>query len=186
MTTPGGAGTPRKACSNFPRAWPTGFYHGVGALTNRAPALRRFAPSRCPKPSPLCGCVRVHQHMIPDDMSIPSSASLAYRGGAKRSFSTYVEEEFYEVHGSKQPNRRSGKPSITTWWHASASKRSDLVLFVASFRIKGLRLVTAQLPKKLRPSGLWAQPRVHVGNDRTSPSARVQRQSDIAVIFQLK
>src|SRR5215204_3995664 len=34
----------------------------------------------------------------------------------------------------------------------SASKRSDLVLFVAPFRIKGLRLVTALLPKKLRPS----------------------------------
>jgi hypothetical protein len=30
MSTPGGAGTLRKACSNFPRAWPTGFYHGVG------------------------------------------------------------------------------------------------------------------------------------------------------------
>jgi hypothetical protein len=42
----------------------------------------RFAPSRCPKPSPLCGCVCVHQHKIPDDMSIPSSASLAYGGGA--------------------------------------------------------------------------------------------------------
>jgi hypothetical protein len=34
----------------------------------------------------------------------------------------------------------------------SAPKRSDLVLFVAPLCIKGLRLVTAQLPKKLRPS----------------------------------
>jgi hypothetical protein len=37
-------------------------------------AARLFScspPPRCPKPSPLCGCVRVHQHMIPDDMSIP-------------------------------------------------------------------------------------------------------------------
>jgi hypothetical protein len=37
-------------------------------------AARLFScspPPRCPKPSPLCGCVRVHQHMIPDDLSIP-------------------------------------------------------------------------------------------------------------------
>ena len=44
-----------------------------------APALR-FAPSRCPKLSPLCGCVCVHQNMIPDDMSIPSSASPGLSG----------------------------------------------------------------------------------------------------------
>jgi hypothetical protein len=50
-----------------------------------APALRS-APPRFPKLSPLCGCVRVHQHIIPDDMSIPSSAPLAYRGGAMRPF----------------------------------------------------------------------------------------------------
>ena len=54
-----------------------------------APALR-FAPSRCPKPSPLCGCVCVHQNIIPDDMSIPSSASLAYRGGAMRGSVLYT------------------------------------------------------------------------------------------------
>jgi hypothetical protein len=46
-------------------------------------ALRSAVPQR-PKPSPLCDCVRVHRHMIPDEMSIPSSASLAYRGGAMR------------------------------------------------------------------------------------------------------
>src|SRR5215210_3052419 len=28
-----------------------------------------------------------------------------------------VEEEFSEVHGSKQPLRRSGKHSTTAWWH---------------------------------------------------------------------
>jgi hypothetical protein len=34
--------------------------------------------------------------MIPDDMSIPSSASLAYRGGAMLNFAI---TEFYEVRG---------------------------------------------------------------------------------------
>ena len=70
------------------RARRTGFSHGVGAPTGPrcgAPALR-FAPSRCPKPSPrqsLCraaSCVRVHQHIIPDDMSIPSPAILTLSG----------------------------------------------------------------------------------------------------------
>src|SRR5919107_4008554 len=28
-----------------------------------------------------------------------------------------VEEEFSEVHGSKQPLRRSAKHSTTAWWH---------------------------------------------------------------------
>jgi hypothetical protein len=41
------------------------------------------------------------RNIIPDDVSIPSSASLAYRGGAKRLVSNDVEEEFCEVHDSK-------------------------------------------------------------------------------------
>src|SRR5829696_3972896 len=41
--------------------------------------------------------------MCPDDMGILSPAAWPYRGGAKRPFSTYVEEEFSEVHGSKLP-----------------------------------------------------------------------------------
>jgi hypothetical protein len=47
-------------------------------------------PFAVPRPDalspPLRGCVRVHQHMIPDDMSIPSSASLTYQDGAKQTF----------------------------------------------------------------------------------------------------
>src|SRR5215218_3159746 len=43
-------------------------------------------------------------------------------------------------------------PGYGLCYTPSGSKGSDLVLFVAPFRIKGLRLVTAQLPKKLRPS----------------------------------
>src|SRR5215211_1683118 len=33
-----------------------------------------------------------------------------------------VEAEFSEVGGSKQPIRRSGKSSITTWWHPFSVK----------------------------------------------------------------
>src|SRR5215218_9659842 len=33
-----------------------------------------------------------------------------------------VEVEFSEVGGSKQPIRRSGKSSITTWWHPFSVK----------------------------------------------------------------
>src|SRR5215208_3752651 len=34
-----------------------------------------------------------------------------------RTFHTASKEEFSEVHGSKQPLRRSGKHSTTAWWH---------------------------------------------------------------------
>jgi hypothetical protein len=37
------------------------------------------------------------RNLIPGRMSIPSPASLAYRGGAKRLVSNDVEEEFSEV-----------------------------------------------------------------------------------------
>jgi hypothetical protein len=68
-----------------------------------------------------------------------------------------------------------------------------LAEFVAWIRGKLSQVVAFQLPENSRNhtwflrrvEGLWAQLLVHVGNDRTSPSARVQRQSDIAVIFQL-
>jgi hypothetical protein len=69
-----------------------------------------------------------------------------------------------------------------------------LAAFVARNRCERAQVVACQLPENSRNhtwflrrvEGLWAQPRVHVGDDRTSPSARVQRQRDIAVIFQLK
>src|SRR5215207_2601371 len=36
--------------------------------------------------------------------------------------SAWKKEEFSEVGGSKQPIRRSGKSSITTWWHPFSVK----------------------------------------------------------------
>jgi hypothetical protein len=59
-------------------------------VTSCRSVCARIAPPRCPKPSPSRTyaarplCVRVHQGLIPDDMSIPSSAVLLYRGGAMR------------------------------------------------------------------------------------------------------
>ena len=94
MTTPGGTGTryvtysynppvlsaPASIIgSEYPKSW------------YRAPTLR-FSPSRCLKPSPnrpsaVRPLVSVYTtHIIPDDKSIPSSACLAYRGGAMLNF----------------------------------------------------------------------------------------------------
>jgi hypothetical protein len=67
-----------------------------------APALR-FAPSRCSKLSPLCGCVCVHQNMIPDDLGIPLGQSWPYRGGALLNFAI---TEFSEVRYYLQAIRR--------------------------------------------------------------------------------
>jgi hypothetical protein len=80
-------------CRKATRARRIGFYHGSELPVYLAPALRS-APPRCPKLSPLCGCVRVHQHIIPDDMSAPRWRSWAYRGGAMLNFAV---TEFYEV-----------------------------------------------------------------------------------------
>jgi len=48
------------------------------------------------------------RNIIPGSMSIPSPASLAYRGGAKRLVSNDVEEEFSEVRGSNLPRPDRG------------------------------------------------------------------------------
>jgi hypothetical protein len=45
MSTPGAPGTPRIACSNFPRARPTGFYDG-----SEPPGLLGSGPSLAPVP----------------------------------------------------------------------------------------------------------------------------------------
>src|SRR5215204_3069524 len=84
MTTPGGTRTP---CQSVPATPPCSAHRllsWVGAPSYRTPALR-FAPARCPKPSPhrsvcVVPCVGVHQHVIPDDMSVPSPAVLAPSG----------------------------------------------------------------------------------------------------------
>jgi hypothetical protein len=60
------------------------FLAALGRLFGAAFALPRpDALSPHPTAPVLCRvarCVRVHQHMIPDDMSIPSPASLALSG----------------------------------------------------------------------------------------------------------
>ena len=55
--------------------------------SSRGYLIPLIAPSRCPKPSPgrsalvaAVTCVRLHQHIIPGDMRIPSSAVLARSG----------------------------------------------------------------------------------------------------------
>jgi hypothetical protein len=37
------------------------------------------------------------RNIVPDDTIIPLPSTWPYRGGAKRPFSTYVEEEFCEL-----------------------------------------------------------------------------------------
>jgi hypothetical protein len=83
MTTPGGADTRyvTHACDIL-RARLTGFYHG--SEFPQSTCLRPCASGRPDPLSPLptalpCAgsCVRVHQHIIPDDICIPSSALLA-------------------------------------------------------------------------------------------------------------
>ena len=55
--------------------------------------LRPDALSPLPTTLPVWAlCGGVHQRIIPDDMGIPRYRSWTYRGGAKRSFSTYVDE----------------------------------------------------------------------------------------------
>jgi hypothetical protein len=51
MTTPGGAGTPRKACKQSLRARRTGYYHWVGAPT--APQATGLRPFTLPHPDAL-------------------------------------------------------------------------------------------------------------------------------------
>ena len=57
------------------------------------------------------------------------------------------------MHGSKQPlDAALGTRQQPGGTH-SASKRSDLIAVVAPLCIKGLRLVTAQLPEIFSPIG---------------------------------
>src|SRR5215210_2395467 len=78
-----------------------------------------------------------------------------------------VEEEFSEVHGSKQPSDAAVSTLQLHGGTPSASKRSDLVAVVAPFCIKELRLVTMQLPEKFSSIG--------PGLKRTSPSRSSQK-----------
>ena len=83
-----------------------GVYVRYGTKHVRVPRKRRtsqnavmakfsIAPPRCPKPSPnrstcAASCVRVHQHIIPDDMGIPLPEHLALSGRAYAGFHTGV------------------------------------------------------------------------------------------------
>jgi len=48
------------------------------------------------------------RNIIPEDVGILFWGTGLYRGGAKRSFSTYVEEKFCEVRDSKHPASTRG------------------------------------------------------------------------------
>ena len=58
------------------------------------------------------------RNIIPDDMDIPVWSAWPYRGGAKRPFSTYVEEEFSEVRAY------SGFQRYWTYRHSVGGVRS--------------------------------------------------------------
>ena len=67
-------------------------------IANAAPA--KLALSPFPTLRPVVSCVRVHQHIIPDDMGIPSLAPLALSGLGYADFHVGVNfalTQFYEV-----------------------------------------------------------------------------------------
>src|SRR4051794_31097033 len=71
--------------------------------------------------------------------------TLIHRSALKRN-----SPKFTVANGpSTQRQPRDNRPCCTPL----TSKRSDLVLFVAPLCIKGLRLVTMQLPEKFSPIG---------------------------------
>src|SRR5215211_8708864 len=95
MTTPGGAGTPRKACHNFPLVLGApASNHGVGA-----PKLQGSDPSLCPSPM-LQGVSYVQialvyiRNIIPAEAPLPRRRSWAVWDGAMPNFAC---TEFSEV-----------------------------------------------------------------------------------------
>jgi hypothetical protein len=72
-----------------------------------ANGLRPFALPRPDSLSPLLNSP-VLRRIIPHVRASLFWSVWPYRGGAKRSFATYVEEEFSEVRGSKHPASTRG------------------------------------------------------------------------------
>jgi hypothetical protein len=97
-----------RAHHGYPTTYPLSYDispHVLGPLASLIgsefplPGLR---PSLCPGPmrqgvSYVQISVVYIRNTLPDDMSVPSSASLAYQGGAKRYSLKCVEGEFSEV-----------------------------------------------------------------------------------------
>jgi hypothetical protein len=80
MTTPVGRAHPKSIATSSVLGL-IGLSHRVGASSHSALALR-FAPPRCPKPSPSRLVYADTTPVIPDDMGIPPAAVLALSGRA--------------------------------------------------------------------------------------------------------
>jgi hypothetical protein len=79
MTTPVGRAHPKSIATSSVLGL-IGLSHRVGASSHSALALR-FAPPRCPKPSPSRLVYADTTPEIPDDMGIPLRRFWPYRGG---------------------------------------------------------------------------------------------------------
>src|SRR5215213_7354294 len=114
-----------------------------------APALR-FAPSRCRRVFLMYTSATSLPNLYIRNIIPHVRASLfwsvwPYRGGAKRSFSTYVEEEFSEVRHSKLSRLGRRKTTSGRNFDPGSPKPRPVAVFVARIRSKRLRLATDEL-----------------------------------------
>jgi hypothetical protein len=105
----------------------------------------------------------------------PTPARASATRASSRAYSPeYVEkkEEFSEVRGSKPLLYAASTLDNRPWCRPPAPKRGELVAVVAPMCIKGLRLVTVQLPEKFSPIGVGTNRSSHIRLSRKSTSAQ--------------